>query len=159
MPERIVTAPVPIDIFPLSVKLPVPAVPAVLEARRSSAPVAPVVRVRSAFNVRSRIAYNVMLLAPVVLMSRSMIKSKNPVMLTAPKAAPWRTRLVASAVQLGRVPLIPEINVSAPVPTESGLPFKVRLPVPAVEPPAACKLNAPAAPVTRLRPALIIKSR
>ena len=79
-------------------------------------------------------------------------------MLIAPKLAPRRTNVVVFAVQFGRVPLIPEINVSAPVPFER-LPRRLRLPVPAVEPFAACKLSAPAAPVASARVALMTRSR
>ena len=70
------------------------------------------------------------------LRTRSITMLANPCQLIVPNVAPCRTSVVASAVHVGRVTLMPEIRVMAPVPAER-LPVRFSLPVPATTPPAA----------------------
>ncbi len=179
-PDSNVSAPVPTERFPFSVRLPVPAVDppaackfkppvdvvtmlplALMVMSRGAAtvttyPVLVLVRLPVAAMMKSRCGARLMV--PLAVIARDTVTSWKPVTLILPMDAPCCVSVVELSVIFGRVPLMPESSVSVPVPMER-FPLSVRLPVPAVEPLAACKLMLPDAPVVMPELALSVISR
>ncbi len=133
------------------------AVPLVMKSRVGLIAIAPVDEITALplMNV-SRIDATVIAALLAILVESVM--SWKPLSVIVPIVAPSCVKVDELSVRFGRVPLMPDRSVSAPVPVEM-LPLSVKLPVPAVEPPAACKFKPPVAVDTTLPPALMVKSR